>query len=207
MLNKKLICILDYGSGNVRSVYNVLEHLGHNAIISNSKEVIRNCSHFILPGVGSFTSAMKNIDSNIPFDQLENEVVNKGKPFLGICVGMQVLANHGYEFNKCEGFGWIPGIVNRLNVTDLPLPHVGWNDITIKKESQIFDNLKEYRDFYFVHSYAFDVENNEHVLASSNYGKEFNSIICKDNIYGFQFHPEKSQRAGQLMLNNFIKII
>ncbi len=205
-MKKKSVCILDYGSGNVRSVYNVVKHLGHNVVVSNNEETIKNCSHLILPGVGSFSSAMKKIKNNIPFDCLENEVVQKGKPFLGICVGMQVLADKGYEFEECKGFGWIPGCVSKLNVAELPLPHVGWNDIVIKRSSQIFDNLKEYRDFYYVHSYSFDVANDEYILASSEYGSQFNSVICKDNIYGFQFHPEKSQRAGQLLLNNFINI-
>jgi len=202
----KFICILDYGSGNVRSVYNMIKYLGYDAVVSNSVDKIKNCSHLILPGVGSFGASISKIESSIPFDCLETEVIKKGKPFLGICVGMQVLANKGFEFEEHKGFGWIPGVVNKLRVKEEPLPHIGWNDIVINIDSPIFRNLKEYRDFYYVHSYAFEVKNKSHILARTKYESTFNSVICKDNIFGFQFHPEKSQRAGQLLLNNFINI-
>lgn len=204
MVNKKTVCLLDYGSGNVRSVYNVLLHLGHNVVVSNSKQQIKHCSHLILPGVGSFNAAMRKIKKNLPLECLEDEVLNGGKPFLGICVGMQVLANAGHEFEICAGLGWIPGSVRKLLAADLSLPHIGWNDISIKQNHPIFDKLKDYRDFYFVHSFCFDAQNSSHVFAHTNYGENFNAIVCKDNIFGFQFHPEKSQRAGQLLLNNFV---
>jgi imidazole glycerol-phosphate synthase subunit HisH len=204
-LKKAKVCVLDYGSGNVKSVYNVLKHLGHNVVVSNEKLVIKNCSHLILPGVGSFGSAMKKITAQIPMDCLEHVVLNGGKPFLGICVGMQILADEGNEFSKVGGLGWIGGSVNKLSCGDLALPHVGWNDISINQSKSIFEKLKDHKDFYFVHSYAFDVNHSEHILAYTDYGNKFVSVVNKENIYGFQFHPEKSQRAGQLMLNNFIK--
>lgn len=199
------ICILDYGSGNVKSVFNILKHLGHEVVISNEKSVIKNSSHLILPGVGAFGSAMEKINNKIPLDCLEDQVLTCGKPFLGICVGMQVLADEGNEFKKTEGLGWISGSVNKLESYNLPLPHVGWNDLIVDKSSNIFDKLKDHKDFYFLHSYAFDVQNNQNILAYSDYGANFVSVVNKDNIFGFQFHPEKSQRAGQIMINNFLK--
>ena len=204
-MNKPKVCVLDYGSGNVRSVYNILKYLGHDVAVSNEKSAIKNCSHLILPGVGSFGSAMEKITAKIPIDCLENSVLNGGKPFLGICVGMQILADEGNEFSKVDGLGWIGGSVNKLSCGDLALPHVGWNEITINQNMSIFDKLKEHKDFYFVHSYAFDTDHCDHILAYTDYGSKFVSVVNKENIYGFQFHPEKSQRAGQLMLNNFIK--
>lgn len=203
-MTNPLVCLLDYGSGNVRSVYNVLKHLGHNVVISSDEKVIKNSSHIILPGVGSFATAMKKINENLPIECLENEVVTKGKPFLGICVGMQVLADKGYEFEDCKGLGWISGSVRKLSSGNLSLPHVGWNDFLIETPDPIFNKLKEYRDFYYVHSYCFDAFCKEDVLAFTDYGEKFSAVVCKDNIYGFQFHPEKSQRAGQLLLNNFV---
>lgn len=203
-MTNRLVCVLDYGSGNVRSVYNVLKHLGHNVVISSEEKVIKNSSHIILPGVGSFATAMKKIKENLPMQCLENEVVAKGKPFLGICVGMQVLADKGYEFEEYEGLGWISGSVRKLSSGNLSLPHVGWNDFLIERPDPIFNRLKEYRDFYYVHSYCFDALRKEDVLAFADYGEKFSAVVCKGNIYGFQFHPEKSQRAGQVLLNNFV---
>ena len=205
-MSKTKVCILDYGSGNVRSVYNVIRHLQFDVVVSNNTKEIRNSTHVILPGVGAFPSAMKKIESRIPLATLEIEILEKGKPFLGICVGMQVLADTGTEHESFKGLGWIGGSVKKLCADSLSLPHVGWNDISITKQSQIFNGLKDYRDFYYVHSYAFDVDDKSHVLAHTEYGSNFTSVVCKDNIYGFQFHPEKSQRAGQLLLNNFIKM-
>ena len=203
-MNKSSVCILDYGSGNVRSVYNVFRNLGHQVVISNSKKTIREASHLVLPGVGSFRSAMSKINERLPIEILEREVLNNGKPFLGICVGMQVLAEVGNEFEQCNGLGWISGSVQKLNTNGLSLPHVGWNDISIVCDHPIFHNLKDHRDLYFVHSYCFVPTFGADVLANTDYGDKFVSIVCKENVLGFQFHPEKSQRAGQLLLNNFV---
>ena len=137
---------------------------------------------------------------------LENSVFIDGKPFLGICVGMQVLSDEGNEFGKKEGLGWISGSVNILDSDNLPLPHVGWNDVDFKVEKSIMNGLLDNKDFYFVHSYYFEALKKENVIATTSYGKNFPSIVNKDNIYGFQFHPEKSQRTGQLILKNFIKL-
>lgn len=206
-MEDKSVCILNYGSGNVQSVFNMLSYLGYNTIISNDPEIIRTSSHIILPGVGAFGASMDKIKSMIPIDILEEEVLVNKKPFLGICVGMQVLANKGFEFGEHEGLGWIRGEVRKIDSKDLPLPHIGWNNIDIVQDSPLFTNLKEYRDFYFVHSYIFEVEDEEHVVAQTDYGSTFNCLIKKDNIYGIQFHPEKSQKAGQLILKNFMDSI
>jgi glutamine amidotransferase len=157
-----------------------------------------------MPGVGAFGASMAKIFKNIPVDCLIEEIIEKGKPFLGICVGMQILADIGLEFGEHIGLGLIPGVVDKVHSDGQQLPHVGWNNIEINKDSPLFANFGEFRDFYFVHSYAYSVANEEHLIAQVEYGSKFTAAICKDNIYGVQFHPEKSQRAGQLLLHNFL---
>lgn len=207
-MNSKSICILDYGSGNVKSVYNIVTHLGYKAKISNFKKDIIDSSHIILPGVGSFGSSMEKISKSIPFNTLENQVLGKKKPFLGICVGMQVLADKGFEFGEHKGFGWISGEVKKIKIKKMPSIHIGWNNIIIRKDSNFLKGLEEINDFYFVHSYCFEQSTNskDYVLAETQYEDHFTSIIQKDNIFGVQFHPEKSQIAGQIILKNFINI-
>ncbi|MDB2418976.1 imidazole glycerol phosphate synthase subunit HisH [Amylibacter sp.] len=197
-------CILDYGSGNVKSMLNMLESMQYDAIISNKIGEIQRCSHIILPGVGSFGSAMKNIQNNLPLDALYEKVLNENTPILGICVGMQVLASFGEEFGVNVGLGWIPGKVVKLNNQNLPLPHVGWNNVEIKKETELLRGLPVNSDFYFTHSYKFVLDNDAHEVAKTSYEDNFTTIVQKDNIFGVQFHPEKSQRAGQILLSNFM---
>jgi imidazole glycerol-phosphate synthase subunit HisH len=204
-MDKKLVCLLDYGSGNVKSVFNVLDFLGYNVKISNSEEDIRNCSHIILPGVGAFGSAMEKIKNTIPLNIVEEEVLEKGKLFLGICVGMQLLADRGKEFGDHKGLGWIPGVVDKIDSKELPSLHIGWNDIKILKDSPLFNGLLDFNDFYFVHSYCFEAKNKDNIIAQTQYESTFNSVISRDNIFGIQFHPEKSQKAGQLFLKNFLE--
>ena len=205
-MSKKLVCILDYGSGNVKSVFNIIEFLGYDVKISNKIEDIKNCTHLILPGVGSFGASMKKIINTLPIDVLENEVLRKKKPFLGICVGMQVLAEKGLEFGEHKGLGWIPGNVIKIKTNELPSIHIGWNDIIIKKDIHLLKGVNnDIGDFYFVHSYVFDVVDSKYIIAETEYENTFTSIISKDNILGIQFHPEKSQKAGQLIFKNFIE--
>lgn len=204
-MNNKSVCLLDYGSGNVKSVYNILNYLGYNVKVSNRIEDIKNSTHIILPGVGAFGASMKKIMDKIPFDVLENEVLNNGKPFLGICVGMQVLADKGFEFGEYKGFGWINGTVDKIDSKDLPTLHIGWNNIKVQREIPLLKGLNDNKDFYFVHSYVFDVKNKDYIVAQTEYGSDFTSILSKDNILGIQFHPEKSQKAGQLIFKNFIE--
>jgi len=203
MKNTK-VCILDYGSGNVASVYNLLNRLNYKAKISNNSSDIKDSSHIILPGVGAFGTSIEKIRTKIETDLLENEVKIKKKPFLGICVGMQILADRGFEFGEHDGLGWIEGTVEKIKAK--VLPHIGWNSIHIKKQSPIFSNIENLKDFYFVNSYAFNVKDKNLIISETNYGKTFCSAVQKDNIFGVQFHPEKSQKTGQLLIRNFLKL-
>ncbi len=198
------VCILDYGSGNVRSVLNLISSITPDVEVSNSEAVIGRASHVVLPGVGSFGAAMEKIKSRIPMERLRREVVDGGKPFLGICVGLQVLAEKGYEFGEHEGLGWIPGTVEKLSVKELPVPHVGWNDVRFRAPDPLLKQFGDAPDFYFVHSFVFKPSDTGHVLGSTEYGETFCAVAKKDNIYGVQFHPEKSQKAGRLILENFL---
>ena len=200
------VCILDYGSGNVKSVFNLLSSLIDDVVVSNEPIMIANASHIILPGVGAFGSAMRKIKETLPLDTLEQEILTKKKPFLGICVGMQVMASIGVEFGEHSGLGWIEGRVDKMEIKGLPLPHVGWNNVISKKESPLLEGLGNDPDFYFVHSYSFNVKNPESQLASTIYGEEFCSVIQHENLFGVQFHPEKSQRTGIKLMKNFLSI-
>ena len=203
---KRQILILDYGSGNVKSVLNISKYIEDNTIISNDIENIKNCSHIILPGVGSFKSSMDKIKKNLPLEEIMNQIINKQKPILGICVGMQVLSNMGYEFGECSGLGLIDGLVKKLETDKYPLPNVGWNNIVVEKDSVLFKKLENDNSFYFVHSFAFIPKNEDNIIASSIYEKKFTCAIQKKNIFGVQFHPEKSQKSGIQLLKNFIAI-
>lgn len=207
LVKDKKICILNYGSGNVSSVANVIRYLGFDVVISNDKNDIENSTHLILPGVGAFGSSMRKIISNIPMDTLEKEILINCKPFLGICVGMQVLADKGFEFGEFAGLGWIPGIVKKLDSKNLPLPHIGWNNISVKNKHKILDGFYKNPDFYFVNSFVYECTEINNVIAETEYGLTFPSIINKNNIFGVQFHPEKSQKTGQLLFKNFIEFV
>lgn len=198
------VCLLDYGSGNIRSIYNLIKFLGYNCQISNNDQVIKNSSHIILPGVGAYEAAMKKIKNKISIKNLENEIFIKKKFFLGICVGMQILSEKSSEFGNSQGLGWIKGEVKKIK--SKILPHIGWNEIIIKKNSQIINNIDNKTDFYFVNSYHFDVEDNKLIIAKTKYGESFCSILQKDNIFGAQFHPEKSQESGKTFIKNFLML-
>ena len=199
------ICILDYGSGNVKSVYNLIQTFTKDVIISNNNSDMAEATHLILPGVGAFGASMKKINEKIDLKVLKDLVFKDKKPFLGICVGMQVLADKGYEFGEHDGLGWIHGKVIQLDSRSLPLPHIGWKNINVKKECKIIKDINSEFDFYFVHSYIFKVVDEDRCITITDYGSEFVSIINQDNIYGVQFHPEKSQLAGKKIIQNFLK--
>ena len=203
---EKKVCILDYDSGNVKSGYNLVRTLCQNVVISNNKKNLENATHLILPGVGAFRTSMEKIRKNIPLKILEKEVLENKKPFLGICVGMQVLANKGFEFGEYDGLGWIKGKVEKIKVKEKSLPHIGWNNLEIKKESKLFKEINDQHDFYFVHSFTFRPDNKNNILAISQYEDEICAAINLDNIYGVQFHPEKSQVSGQLLIKNFLNL-
>ena len=196
------VCILDYGSGNVGSVNNLIKFLDYECIISNNPDEIEQSSHIILPGVGAFGAAMQKVKEKIPINKLEIEIFDKKKPFLGICVGMQLMAETSEEFGEHKGLGWIEGRVKKIK--SKILPHIGWNDLIIKKESKILKGLNEHKDFYFVNSFHFDLKDKSLILAETEYEEKFCSVFQKNNIFGVQFHPEKSQKTGQILLRNFL---
>lgn len=207
MISKDVnVCIIDYGSGNISSVYNIFKSFHDSVKVSSDAQDLNRATHLVLPGVGAFKAAVDKI-RNIPtFDLLKDIVLNRKKMFLGICVGMQVLANEGHEHYFCKGLGWIPGSVRKIDAHGLSLPHVGWNNIRVVKEDAFLKEIENSIDFYYVHSYHFKPDNKDEVIASSVYGEEFAAIVKKDNIYGVQFHPEKSQKAGVKLLKNFLRL-
>ncbi len=200
----KKVCIIDFETGNIGSVSNLLEKLNINFCISAKDEDIRNSSHLILPGVGSFAKAVNKLRDKVNLNILNDEVLNNEKPILGICVGMQIMAEVGNEFGVTKGLGWIKGSVDKINSKDLPLPHIGWNEVCFEKKNKLFLNLISNSDFYFVNSYYFNLKNEDNMIASTMYGIKFPSIINKNNIFGVQFHPEKSQLIGQKIILNFL---
>lgn len=197
------VCVLDYGSGNVKSVFNLFS-TACETVISNDPAVMEEATHIVLPGVGAFGASMRRIRERIPMEPLRDQVFGAKKPFLGVCVGMQVLADEGHEFGRHEGFGWISGIVDKLDTAGLPLPHIGWNNVDIAAPHPLLQGLGEAPDFYYVHSYAFRPADPSCVLATTDFGSQFTAAISRDNIMGVQFHPEKSQRAGIRLVRNFL---
>ncbi len=195
------VCIIDYNSGNIQSVKAALEILKVNYVISNLDSEINESSHLILPGVGSYKAAMNKLNKNLNLQNLSNQVLSKNKPILGICVGMQIFSSFGYEFFKTKGLNWISGTVEKLD-TKFTLPHIGWNSVEILKKNKLFP--KKDNEFYFLNSFCFKCKNENEILGKTIYDKEFSSIINKDNIYGVQFHPEKSQTDGLILLKKFI---
>ncbi len=195
---------MDYGSGNVGSVKNLLLAMNVEVVVSNQPSEIQSASHLVLPGVGAFAYAMENIHKRIPLDILQNELFKNNKPFLGICVGFQVMAEKGLEFGEHEGLGWIQGTVSRLNSGSLPLPHMGWNNIIPQSPSEILRGLVTDIDFYFANSFSLKGADPAQVVAMTEYGEYFPSIVQKQNLFGVQFHPEKSQRAGRYIFENFL---
>lgn len=199
------IVIIDYGMGNLRSVQKAFEKIGFVAIISSDHGTIKQASHIVLPGVGAFGDAMKNLQKLGLVEVLNEEVLQNKKPFLGICLGMQLLADKSYENGEHKGFGWIEGEVVRFDTKEnLKVPHVGWNSVKYTKPSLLFNTLSDESDFYFVHSYHFKAKNKEDILSITDYGFDFVSSVAKDNIFGVQFHPEKSQESGLKILQNFV---
>ena len=200
-----MIAIVDYGMGNKHSVLNALNFLGVAAEVTADPDRIRLADRVILPGVGAFGAAMENLNRNGLREAMQEAVLTRGKPFLGICLGMQLVAGQGTEKGLFEGLGWIPGEVSLLTPSspDIKLPHVGWNDIVIEADSPLFQGLKKERAFYFVHSYVFYPQNPLHVVATCDYGGSFVAAVARDNIFATQFHPEKSQKNGMTVLENF----
>ena len=211
--SQKNILVIDYQIGNVSSVINAVKKLGYKVKLSNKKDDFNKASHLILPGVGSFEVGMANIIKLGIKDIIIDYVRNKKIPILGICLGMQLFATEGYENAKghenktvTKGLNLIEGEVIKLKSKSEKLPHIGWNTAYFKKKNQLNKDLEPNRDFYFVHSYFFKCKNDSEVLGTTNYGSTFTSIIKKNNIYGMQFHPEKSLDKGLTLLKNFLEI-
>ena len=208
---KKNITIIDYGSGNILSAKQSFarviktEKIDADVCISGNPEKIKESTHIVLPGQGAFETCINGLEE-IPgmIDELNNFVIVKKKPFFGICVGMQLLANNSLENGNHKGLGWIDGTIEKLPSQKLKMPHMGWNSIKVLNKNLMI-NPKE-TDYYFVHSYYFNCKNKENILAETNYGIDFPSIINKENIYGLQFHPEKSSEQGLDIIKSFIEL-
>lgn len=202
-----MIGILDYGMGNLSSVRNALSFLQIESAILSSPDQIAGVSHMIIPGVGAFGAAMDNITRAGFMDPIRT-FAGSGKPLLGICLGMQLLATEGTEPDICSGLGLIKGRVELLQSDNLSLPHMGWNGINLKSEHPILEGVKMSADFYFVHSFAFIPADKTNIVTTTAYGTDFTSIIANErrNVIGIQFHPEKSQKQGLKILNNFSKM-
>lgn len=203
------IVIIDYGAGNVKSVFNALKKIDNpcDVIISSDLADIKSANYFILPGVGAFGDCMNSLKSvEGLLSELRNQVLNYKKPFLGICVGMQVLASIGLENGEHHGLGLINGRVEKIPAENgLKIPQMGWNSLKIKSVNHpIVLEIAQDEDFYFANSYHFICQNENNVIGYVDYGIKINAIIAKDNIIGAQFHPEKSGKAGLKFLKNFI---
>ncbi|PIR82451.1 imidazole glycerol phosphate synthase subunit HisH [Candidatus Kaiserbacteria bacterium CG10_big_fil_rev_8_21_14_0_10_59_10] len=200
-----MIAIVDYGMGNVGSVRNALRFLGAEGIVTAHGADFEKASHIILPGVGAFPDGMRRLKSCPGFSDMEREVLVRGKPFLGICLGMQFLATYGEEAGGAPGLGWIEGRVERLRVDEdaYRLPHIGWNEVAPIESSILFKSVPS-RHFYFVHSYVLRPNDPNIVVGTCAYGETFPVAVEKGNIFGTQFHPEKSQKGGLAVLKNFI---
>ena len=198
-----MIAIIDYGMGNLRSVQKAFEYIGQTAKITDRAIDLADASHIILPGVGAFKDAMTSLNKSGIVDTLKKEIA-KGKPFLGICLGMQMLFDRSFEDGEYEGLGLIKGEVVRFD-TNLKVPHIGWNKLQLKKRTRLFDGVDD-MNFYFVHGYHANGCNKEDIETTCVYDYEFISSVNKDNEWGAQFHPEKRGDTGLKLLANFSKI-
>ncbi len=193
-----MTAIIDYGAGNLFSVKNALDYLGIENIITKNADEIRKADRLILPGVGAFPDAMRMLNNSGLTEIIKEEA--KRKPLLGICLGMQMLFEKGYEFEETEGLGLINGSVKLMTPKDLPIPHIGWNELVLNNPCGLLQKGGEY--VYFVHSYAADCPS-ENVSAYCDYGMKVPALVFSGNVYGAQFHPEKSGEAGLEILKKF----
>ena len=200
-----MIVIVDYGVGNLGSIHNMIKKLGYKSIVSSSLDDIRQADKLILPGVGSFDIAMKNLNNLGMIDILNEKVLIQKTPILGICLGMQLLTK-GSEEGQIKGLGYIDAYATKFDNSNLIVPHMGWNIVNIQKDNALFDNTKETR-FYFVHSYSVSCSNQSDILTTTNYGKVFVSSFLKENIIGAQFHPEKSHKFGMKFFKVFLESV
>ena len=206
------ITIVDYKSGNISSVINSFKEVAKNKVkieVTSDVSKIKSTDKVVLPGQGSFKSCVDSLQSiNGLVDCLNDFAINKKKPLLGICVGLQMFADVGYEESETKGLGWIPGKVTKINNQNgkYKLPHIGWNEINIVKDSKIFKDIKDKSHMYFVHSYEFVPNNQNSISATTDYSSKHVCAIEKENIFGTQFHPEKSDKLGLQIIDNFMRL-
>tara|TARA_Y100000590_G_scaffold349904_1_gene401584 strand:- start:680 stop:1321 length:642 start_codon:yes stop_codon:yes gene_type:complete len=208
------ITVIDYGSGNLKSAAKALETAANNissslkVIVSSNPKIIEQSDKIVLPGQGSFRDCYLGIKKITGLNETLNEfVLEKKKPIFGICVGMQLFAKIGYESQETKGFGWIDAEVRKINNINkkIKLPHMGWNEIELKKNNFLFSNIKNKSHMYFIHSYEFKTKHKDCIVATTEYGNSIIVSVAKQNIFGTQFHPEKSQKNGLILLENFLK--
>ncbi len=207
---KKMVVIVDYGLGNIlsakQSFLKVINEHNINAEvkITNNPKDIHNSTHIVLPGQGAFKSCMSNLSKiSGMISALENKVIKNKNLFLGICIGMQLLADKSFENGEHKGLGWIKGEIKKIPSEKLKLPHMCWNEVKIVKKNPLIE-MQEKNYYYFVHSYYYECFYSKNIVGTSNYGLEFASFISKENIYGVQFHPEKSSKQGLNIIKNFL---
>jgi len=211
------VAIVDYGSGNLHSAAKAFERAAHEAglgqpiVVTNDPVVVAKADRVVLPGVGAFADCRRGLDAvNGMVGALDEAVRQKGRPFFGICVGMQLLAERGREYEVTEGLGWIAGEVDRIVPRDpgLKIPHMGWNTLNVARPHPVLDGLTfgpQGRHAYFVHSYQFNPAQRADLVADAAYGGAVTAIVARDNIFGTQFHPEKSQKLGLALIANFLQ--
>lgn len=203
-----MIAIIDYGLGNINAIYTVYKNLNIPVTVASNPSDLENSEKFILPGVGAFDYAMDKLDKSGMRDTLNDLIQNKKKDILGICVGMQMLTKYSEEGDR-PGLGWLDAEVKKINQNmdyELSIPHMGWNNIIPKKENPLLAGLYNSSYFYFLHSYYFEAYDDTNIVSTTKYGNHFVSTINKENIYGVQFHPEKSHQSGIQLLKNFSEL-
>ncbi len=202
------VAIIDYGMGNLNSVKKAMDRLKVESVVSSEPKAIKDSQKIILPGVGHFAKAMDNLAKMNLLDVLHEAVLIEKKPILGICLGMQLFAKQSEE-GGAEGLGWLDAEVVRFDVSDklkFKIPHMGWNGICSNKKSLLMKGIADLSEFYFVHSYHIKLENHADSLCKTTYDYSFSSAVEKENIFGVQFHPEKSHDSGAQLLKNFVKL-
>ena len=204
-----MIAIIDYGMGNLYNVKNALDALGIDSMITSKKEDLQKADKLILPGVGAMQDCMLNLEKSGLKEMIIDFVLHQKKPLLGICLGMQMIFKKGYENGECNGLGFIDGDVKLLEPKEnVKIPHIGWNKLECNRENNLLKGLAENSFVYYVHSYAASNVKDENLIGFSNYGAiKVPSIVCKGNVYGTQFHPEKSGEVGLKILKNFGEVI
>lgn len=204
-----MITVIDYGLGNIKAFANVYERLNIKINIARSASEIKNATKLVLPGVGAFDYAMSQLNNSGMREALEEQVINHKVPVIGICVGMQMMAKSSDE-GTLPGLGWFDAEVKLFDTTQIPyktrLPHMGWNTLSLVGKNRLLDQLSNESRFYFLHSYYFDCKYHDDIIAKTEYGIEYTSAVNKGNIYGIQFHPEKSHQNGIQLLHNFAKL-